>query len=99
MATRFYGSICLTDLIDQAKKMHSSVKKHDKSGKYYVSVDVWINDEADKMGNTMKIILRSADETLRAKEGKVYVGSLREASVKGIKKSNNGFQEFDDLPF
>lgn len=72
----FGGSICLTDLIDQAKKGHSAFSKSVKNGKVYFNMLTWINDEKDKFGNNMSHQLSSSKE-MREKEGKIYVGNSR----------------------
>ena len=36
----FTGSICLTDLIEQAKKKHSAFSKSERNGKIYARVKV-----------------------------------------------------------
>lgn len=72
----FSGSICLTDLIEQAKKGHSSFSKSVKNGKVYFNMLTWINEEKDKFGNTMSHQLNSIKEKREA-EGKIYVGNSK----------------------
>ena len=43
----FYGSICLTDLIEKAKSKHSAFSKA-QNGKIYANVNVWLNETPDK---------------------------------------------------
>ena len=71
----FSGSICLTDLIDNAKKQHSAFSKA-ANGKIYVNMNTWLNEEADKFGNTMSHQLSSKKE-MREKEGKIYIGNSK----------------------
>ena len=46
----FFGSICVTDLIEQLKLKHSAFSKA-QNGKIYANVNVWLNEEKDKFGN------------------------------------------------
>ena len=72
MSKNFYGSICLTDLIDQAKQLHPSFSKG-KNGKLYVSVNLWVNDQEDKYGNKASIKISDKDDV----KG-IYIGNLKE---------------------
>ena len=93
MSKNYYGSICLTDLITEAKNLHPSFQKGN-NGKLYVNVNVWINDQEDRFGNNAAIKISDKDET----KG-IYIGNLKE----GKQSSNvtqSDVQELDgDLPF
>lgn len=93
----FSGSICLTDLIEQAKKQHSAFSKAN-NGKIYANVTVWLNEQTDQYGNQISIQLRSKKE-LREKEGKIYVGNAKpntqDTAITPQEANNLG----DDLPF
>ena len=69
----FTGSICLTDLIEQAKKKHSAFSKSERNGKIYARVKVWINSEKDKYGKIGSIQLNAAKDST---DEKVYFGNL-----------------------
>ena len=73
----FYGSICLTDLIELAKKKHSAFTKGN-NGKIYASVNVWLNDEKDKFGNIMSVQVNPSKE-MKDLEDRVYIGNLKQS--------------------
>ena len=54
----FYGSIDVTSLLDQANKKHSGFTKG-QNGKIYAAINIWLNSEPDKFGNTISIQLQS----------------------------------------
>jgi hypothetical protein len=80
MSQLFTGSICLTDLIEQARKQHSAFAKAE-NGKIYFNVQTWLNDEPDKFGNTMSHALNSKKD-FKEKEGKVYIGNSKRMESK-----------------
>jgi hypothetical protein len=73
----FYGSLCLTDLIDQAKQKHSAFTKGN-NGKIYASINVWLNSEPDKFGNIMSLQINPSKE-MKDIDKKMYVGNLKES--------------------
>jgi len=77
MGQLFYGSICLTDLIELAKKKHSAFTKGN-NGKIYASVNVWLNDELDKFGNIMSVQVNPTKE-MKDLEDRVYIGNLKQS--------------------
>jgi hypothetical protein len=89
MSTLYSGSICVSD-INKSKLTQA------KNGKLYLSVDIWINDQADQYGNTGSISIRQSKEEREAKTKKVYIGNL-----KPVEKSNDtpSAQAIDPLPF
>lgn len=89
MSSLFTGSICVSN-IDKSKLTQA------KNGKLYLSVDIWINDQADNYGNTGSISIRQSKEERDAKTKKVYIGNL-----KPVEKSNNqpSAPIIEDLPF
>ena len=111
MATLITGSICLTDLVEMAKKGHSAFSRSAKNQKVYVNFTQWLNDEPDKYGNHAAFTLNSTkekkDEELAANEGKkIYFGHAK------IQEKKDGSGEavtptdaskmtatLDDLPF
>lgn len=102
MSKLLIGSICLTDLLEQAKKAHSACSRA-KNGKAYVALQIWINDTPDQYGNTVSIQLNSTKEK-KESEGKIYIGNAKDLTkpetVKNetqnnIPETENG----DGLPF
>lgn len=77
MSKLFYGSLCITDLIDQLKAKHSAFSKA-QNGKIYASVSVWLNDEKDKFGNIMSVQITPSKE-MKDIEKKLYIGNLKES--------------------
>jgi hypothetical protein len=73
----FYGSLCLTDLIDQAKQKHSAFTKGN-NGKIYASINIWLNSEPDKFGNIMSLQINPSKE-MKDIDKKMYVGNLKES--------------------
>lgn len=73
----FYGSVCLTDMIELAKKKHSAFSKGN-NGKIYANVNVWLNDEKDKYGNIMSVQINPTKE-MKDLEDRVYIGNLKES--------------------
>lgn len=73
----FYGSICLSDLIEKAKTKHSAFTKA-QNGKIYVSVNVWLNQVPDKYGNIMSVKVNPSKEKKDIEEG-FYIGNLKQS--------------------
>lgn len=97
MAQFLTGSICLTDLIEHAKKKHSAFLKSEKNQKIYVNIKVWINDEKNKHGNigSMQLNAKKDHETEN-----VYFGNLKDAKKTEQSLSDNDTSAIeDDLPF
>lgn len=95
-------SICLTDLIENAKKGHSAFTKG-KNGKIYVNTRQWINDQEDQYGNISSLLLSSTKEKIEA-EGKIYVGNGKLSKQQEPQSvTANDVAELDsslsDLPF
>ena len=96
-------SICLTDILEQAKKGHSAFKKvtTKKGKKIYFDVRQWINDDVDGYGNISSLMLSSSEER-RELEGKVYIGNGKEVKKKEPEVqpiTADDIPESDDLPF
>lgn len=77
MGQLFYGSICLSDLIDLAKQKHSAFTKG-TNGKIYASINVWLNSEKDKFGNIMSVQVNPTKE-MKDLEDRVYIGNLKQS--------------------
>lgn len=88
MSERFYGSICVTDIVEFANKKHSAFSKAD-NGKIYANVTVWLNDEKDKYGNIMALQLTPKKE-LRELDGQPYIGNMKESESKPISARDAG---------
>lgn len=114
MSKKFYGSICVSDLVDLAHKKHSAFTKAE-NGKIYANATVWLNDDVDKYGNIMSVQLNPKKE-LKEQDGYPYVGNFKEAETKPISsKDTSGLslpsdmettskgiepsEPVDDLPF
>lgn len=98
MSKQLIGSICLTDLIDFAKKGHTSFAKAE-NGKIYANVKVWLNDTKDKFGNDASMQINPKADTGFQFE---YIGNLRYVEPKISDVSQQDIQEMpddEDLPF
>jgi hypothetical protein len=77
MRQLFFGSICISDLIDQAKQKHSAFTKGN-NGKIYASVNVWLNDKEDKFGNIMSVQINPSKE-MKEIDKRLYIGNLKKS--------------------
>ena len=102
MAQLFTGSICLTDLIDMAKRQHSAYQKAQSNGKIYANVKIWVNDEPDKYGHSVGLQLNSTKEK-RDSEPTFYIGNAKKVETTAPQPiSANDVSNLDlpdDLPF
>jgi len=102
MSKLFSGSICITDLLENAKKMHSAFSKSQTNNKIYCNILIWENDEPDKYQNTHSIQLNSSKDKKDTEE-KIYIGNAKPIERKEPKPvtSNdvNDLPEPNDLPF
>ena len=98
MNNLFGGSICLTDLNDQARAGHSAFSKA-RNGKIYVNILTWLNEEKDEYGNIMSHQLSSSKD-MRDKEGKIYIGNSKplETSKPVDKKDIPKDDDFSNIP-
>lgn len=99
----YHGSICISDIVEAAKKRHSAFTKSPKNGKLYASILVWENAEKDEYGNTHSIQLNSTKE-MKELEGKTYIGRAKpieriDPQPIGDSDANNISNQIDDLPF
>lgn len=100
------GSICITDILEQAKRQHSAFVKSPKNGKIYCNVKIWVNDSPDEYGNKVSIQLNSSKEA-RDTEGKIYIGNAKEIeqqspqplSQSDASSISNIGEALEDLPF
>lgn len=94
----FGGSICLTELNEQAMKGHSAFSKA-KNGKIYVNILTWFNEEKDEYGNDLSHQLSSSKE-MRDKEGKIYIGNSKRIQTSQPVSKNDipDSSNFDNIP-
>lgn len=89
--------MCLTDLIEQAKKGHSAFTKA-QNGKIYFNTLTWVNDVPDKYGNSMSHQLSSTKE-MREREERIYIGNSKKLeSSQPVSSSDVGNDNFDNIP-
>ena len=82
MSKLFSGSICLTDIVENAKKAHSAFSKSQTNGKVYANILIWENDEADKYGNTHSLQLNSTKEKKETEVQVInYWNALKRAGI------------------
>lgn len=93
MAQFLTGSICLTDLIEQAKKKHSAFSKSERNQKIYANIKVWINDEKNQHGNIGSLQLNPKKD--HEKEN-VYIGNLKDAKSSEKDLNDNDIDKMDD---
>jgi hypothetical protein len=100
----FYGSICVTDLIEQIKVKHSAFSKG-KNGKIYCNATVWLNKEVDKYDNIMSLQLAPTKER-KDIDAKLYIGNFKKSegakpvADKDVTKAEKEFEAaVSDLPF
>ena len=84
----FYGSLNITELLEQLQKKHSSFSKAD-NGKIYMNVTVWLNEEKDKYGNSMSIQANTKEGNTQ--ESKFYLGNCK----KTVRKENKPLSASD----
>ena len=94
MSQLLYGSLCLSDINEHAKKGHKAFSRG-KNGKIYFNVNVWINDEPDQYNNDASVQLNFKDAM---KDDQEYVGNLRISSGKPIAPDSVDLPNEDDFP-
>lgn len=96
------GSLCLTDILAQAKLGHSAFTRG-KNGKAYFNFTQFINDEPNDYGDHSSLLLNSKDKESATSEGKIYIGRGKKLEAGGGAPIEAGDQEFevgeDELPF
>lgn len=101
MSKHFYGSICLTEILESSKSGHPAVVKG-SNGKIYVNVSAWLNDTPDQYNNVMNMQLSMPKD--RQDLSKIYIGNFKESQPKepqpvSISEVNAMQGIIDDLPF
>lgn len=91
-----YGSICITDILDNLKMKHSAFTKG-RNGKIYMNTTIWLNSEVDDYGNIMSA---QANPGKDSKDAKFYIGNFKksEGSKPVSDKDLKGIHTEYDLP-
>lgn len=93
------GSICLSDLIDQAKQKNEAFTKAD-NGKIYFNFTQWINPEEDQYKNHSSLKLNPPKDS---KSDKAFFGNAKKveftASASALTDNDLESVNEDDLPF
>ena len=96
----------LTGSIDLNKIDKTKIVTTDKNGNpfengaKYLNVVVWLNDEADKYGNSASIQISQSKEEREAGAKAIYIGNLKEPQSRNNEPtSTRTAQVADDLPF
>jgi hypothetical protein len=93
------GSICLSEINEQARNGHSAFYRG-KNDKIYFNVKVWLNEEKDQYGNDASIQLNPKKDM---EKNNIYIGNLKLAEQKEPEPLNvnntNDIPQDDDLPF
>lgn len=90
----YYGSICVSDLM-QLVKDNPSVVSQSKNGKTYLNIDVYVKEVEDAYGNLASI-------SVKVGETRKYLGNLKKSKFNDVvnnKKAiepNKGF-DVDDV--
>lgn len=97
MSQLLYGSLDFSKLLELAKSGNKAFSRAE-NGKIYLNLNVWINDEKDKYGNSASMQTSFKDAT---KEEKIYFGNLKanEPSTRPLEENNSNIPEADDLPY
>ena len=82
MAQLLTGAICVSDI--PKEKIWKA-----KSGKSYLSVNIWINDTTDQYGNNGSIIINQTKEDRESGAKKIYVGNLKFVESKQQQTESN----------
>lgn len=91
-------SICVSDIPKHL------IKKHEKTGKLYMSICVSEMKQKDQFDNTHTVFMGQSKEQREAKEDKIYIGNgyavnFEPTSVSPESVNNMPPAPADDLPF
>lgn len=96
----------LTGSIDLNKIDKTKIVSTDKNGNpfengaKYLNVVVWINDEADKYGNSASIQISQSKEERESGVKATYIGNLKEPQSRSNEPTSAKRESVaDDLPF
>jgi len=95
MATKHTVSICVEDFYAASKAGHPAFKKHDKSGKTFVSIDIWENDAPDQYGNSYSVALYDKNATDKKN---TYIGNGKKYDNSSSNSSSSN-DSSNDLPY
>jgi hypothetical protein len=98
MSKLLYGSLDFSKLLELAKSGNKAFSRAE-NGKIYLNLNVWINDEKDKFGNSASMQTSFKDAM---KEDKVYFGNLKISEApapKPLEENNSEVPGDDDLPY
>jgi hypothetical protein len=91
----YYGTVNISKILEEAKKKHSSFFKSE-NGQIHARIRVYINEEPDKFGNTMKMILAPKKDT---DDQKWYIANLKLSEPIEGELEPTDIPNEDDLPF
>ena len=101
MAKMITGSLCLNDILDQAKLKHSAFSKA-QNGKIYFNILVWENDEPDKFNNNFSVQLNAAKDASEDQKKK-YIGNMKHVATNTTPladmPSAEELPKIEELPF
>ncbi len=95
-----YGSLCYTEIVAQAKNAHPAFSRA-QNGKVYFNIDVWLNDEPDKLGNTISVSLskKKGDDIKSVTIGNLKTNDPQPQITPPLPTTENKSEDDDDLPF
>lgn len=70
MSQLLYGSICVSDLPQNRMKQAAN-------GKWYLDINIWINDQVDQYGNIAGVSVGQTKEERERKDRRTYIGNLK----------------------
>lgn len=98
MSKLMYGSLCLSEINELAKKGHGAFSKG-KNGKIYFNVKMWINETPDMYGNDASVLVATPKDV---EEPKQYIGNLKFSELKEpqpLEPNSDEIPSDDVLPF
>jgi len=95
-----YGSLCYTEIVAQAKNGHPAFSRA-QNGKVYFNIDIWLNDEPDKLGNTISVSLskKKGDDIKSVTIGNLKANEPQPQITPPLPTTENKSEDDDDLPF
>lgn len=98
MSKLYLGSIDYDKLMDILKSGKASTFKSQKTGKRYVNISVWQNNEPNQYGNSLSIQVGTKEE-YRGEKLNHYIANLKLHSPEEVKAEEFRDDGDDDLPF
>lgn len=95
-----YGSLCYTEIVAQAKNGHPAFSRA-QNGKVYFNIDIWLNDEPDKLGNTISVSLakKKGEDVKSVTIGNLKANEPQPQITPPLPTTENKSEDDDDLPF